>query len=79
MESRANPSDDTLTSTGLRAMGAGKVLVLGCGALAREILAVVSANGMAPVMAVEVARRGLDSDVRPSADELETMLKGVGK
>jgi chemotaxis protein MotA len=37
------------------------------------------ANGMAPVMAVEVARRGLSSDVKPSADELETMLKGIGK
>lgn len=37
------------------------------------------ANGMAPVMAVEVARRGLGSDVRPTAEELETMLKGVGK
>ncbi len=37
------------------------------------------ANGMAPIMAVEMARRGLDSDLRPTADELETLLKGVGK
>ena len=37
------------------------------------------ANGMAPVMAVEVARRGLSSDVKPSADELEVMLKEIGK
>ncbi len=37
------------------------------------------ANGMAPIMAVEMARRGLDSDLRPSADELEALLKGVGK
>jgi chemotaxis protein MotA len=37
------------------------------------------ANGMAPIMAVEMARRGLDSDVRPSADDLEKMLKQVGK
>jgi chemotaxis protein MotA len=35
------------------------------------------ANGMAPIMAVEVARRGLSSDVRPTADELETTLKGL--
>lgn len=35
------------------------------------------ANGMAPVMAVEVARRGLQSDVRPSAEDLETMLKAL--
>lgn len=37
------------------------------------------ANGMAPIMAVEMARRGLESDMRPSAEELEKMLKGVGK
>jgi chemotaxis protein MotA len=37
------------------------------------------ANGMAPVMAVEMARRGLESDLRPTADELEALLKGVGK
>jgi chemotaxis protein MotA len=36
------------------------------------------ANGMAPIMAVEVARRGLSSDVRPSAEALEEMLKNVG-
>jgi hypothetical protein len=34
---------------------------------------------MAPVMAVEIARRGLSSDVKPTADELELMLKGIGK
>lgn len=36
------------------------------------------ANGMAPIMAVEVARRGLSSDVKPSAEALESMLKSVG-
>lgn len=35
------------------------------------------ANGMAPIMAVEVARRGLSSELKPSADELEAMLKSV--
>jgi chemotaxis protein MotA len=35
------------------------------------------ANGMAPIMAIEVARRGLTSDVRPSAEELEAMVKGL--
>jgi chemotaxis protein MotA len=35
------------------------------------------ANGMAPIMAVEVARRGLQNDVRPSSDDLETMLKAL--
>ena len=37
------------------------------------------ANGMAPIMAVEMARRGLESDLRPSAEELEKMLKSIGK
>ena len=37
------------------------------------------ANGMAPVMAVEVARRALSSDVKPNAEEMEAMLKGIGK
>lgn len=37
------------------------------------------AHGMAPIMAVEVARRGLTSDVRPSADELEETLKAMPK
>ncbi|MFM1941247.1 MAG: Chemotaxis protein LafT [Verrucomicrobiota bacterium] len=32
-------------------------------------------SGMAPMMAVELARRSLGSDVRPTADGLETMLK----
>jgi chemotaxis protein MotA len=35
------------------------------------------ATGMAPIMAVEIARRGLASDVRPSAEELEAMLKAL--
>ena len=35
------------------------------------------ANGMAPIMAVEVARRGLPTDVKPNADELERMLKAL--
>jgi len=34
-------------------------------------------SGMAPMMAVEMARRGLGSDVRPSADGLENMLKNL--
>ena len=35
------------------------------------------AGGMAPIMAVEMARRGLSSDVKPQADELEALLKGL--
>lgn len=38
-------SDDKLTRTGLAASGAGRVLVIACGALAHEILAIKAANG----------------------------------
>jgi chemotaxis protein MotA len=37
------------------------------------------ANGMSPIMAVEVARRGLSSEVKPSSDDLETMLKTLNQ
>jgi hypothetical protein len=33
------PDDDTLTTTGLSASGSGRILILACGALAREIVA----------------------------------------
>ena len=33
------------------------------------------AIGMAPIMAVEMARRSLSQSLRPEADELEEMLK----
>lgn len=39
------PGDDALTRDGLQAFAQGRVLLLACGALAREILAVISANG----------------------------------
>src|ERR1041385_779765 len=35
------------------------------------------ANGMAPITAVELGRRGLSSELRPSADEMEEMLKAL--
>ncbi len=35
------------------------------------------AGGMAPVTAVELGRRGLPSDLRPSADEMEAMFKAL--
>ncbi|HUP79596.1 MAG TPA: flagellar motor stator protein MotA [Pirellula sp.] len=34
-------------------------------------------NGMQPKMAIETGRRGLESDVRPSAEEVEKLLKTV--
>lgn len=39
------PDDVTLTEDGLTAAGKGRVLLLACGALAREILALRAANG----------------------------------
>lgn len=39
------PDDTLLTESGLSARGDGRVLIVGCGALAREILAVRDANG----------------------------------
>ncbi|HBZ44451.1 MAG TPA: hypothetical protein DEO85_10430 [Maritimibacter sp.] len=39
-------SDATLTQDGLETAGSGRVLIIGCGALAREILAITEANGM---------------------------------
>ena len=35
------------------------------------------ANGMAPVTAVELGRRGLSSELRPSSDEMEQMFKSL--
>jgi len=39
------PSDQTLTETGLAPAGPGRLLLIACGALAREILALIEANG----------------------------------
>jgi hypothetical protein len=39
------PDDQTLTQTGLAPEGRGSILLLACGALAREILALKAANG----------------------------------
>lgn len=40
------PVDQTLTETGFAAISGGRVLLLACGALAREIIAVQNANGL---------------------------------
>ena len=39
------PDDITLTETGLAPSGRGRVLLIGCGALAREVLDLIAANG----------------------------------
>jgi chemotaxis protein MotA len=35
------------------------------------------AGGMAPVTAVELGRRGLSSELRPSSEEMEAMFKSL--
>lgn len=45
MPNSALPDDSTLTSHGLTPEGRGKVLLIACGALAREIIALRDANG----------------------------------
>lgn len=42
-------TDTGLTDTGLTETGAGRVLVIGCGAIARELLAVVEANALSHI------------------------------
>jgi chemotaxis protein MotA len=37
------------------------------------------AKGLAPLMAIEVARRSLEANIQPEADELEAMLKELNK
>ncbi|MCA0044741.1 DUF1638 domain-containing protein [Celeribacter litoreus] len=39
-------TDETLRDQGLSTTGTGKTLVIACGALAREVLALISANGL---------------------------------
>ena len=59
----------------MEAIGAAEITYMRC--ISGAVIGF--ANGMAPVMAVEVARRSLSSDVKPGADEMEAMLKGIGK
>lgn len=54
-------------------IGIAEMMYLRC--IASAVIAF--ANGMAPIVAVEVSRRGLSSEVRPTADEMETMLKAL--
>jgi len=56
-------------------IGAAEISYLRC--IATSVVGF--ASGHAPIMAVEVARRGLNSEVRPTADEMETMLKSLAK
>ncbi len=37
------------------------------------------AKGLAPIMAIEIARRSMERSIQPEAEELETMLKALNK
>jgi chemotaxis protein MotA len=58
----------------IRSNNASEMLYLNC------IMHAVAgfAKGLAPLTAIEVSRRSLDSSVQPGADELETAVKGLG-
>lgn len=43
---RPLPDDDTLRESGVAASGKGRILLLACGALAHEVLAIKAANGL---------------------------------
>jgi hypothetical protein len=45
MRDATAPDDVTLTESGLPARGGGRVLLIACGALAHEVLAIIRANG----------------------------------
>jgi chemotaxis protein MotA len=58
----------------IRSNNASEMLYLNC------IMHAVAgfAKGLAPLTAIEVSRRSLDSSVQPGAEELETAVKGLG-
>ena len=58
----------------IRSNNASEMLCLNC------IMHAVAgfAKGLAPLTAVEIARRSLDSSVQPGGEELEAALKGLG-
>ncbi len=60
-------------ATNLEFVGHAELAYLRCIAVAVSGFA----TGLAPIMAVEVARRGLSSELRPDEQELETMLKAL--
>jgi chemotaxis protein MotA len=60
-------------ATNLEFIGSAELMYLRCIAVAVNGFA----TGLAPIMAVEVARRGLSSELRPGEQEMETMLKAL--
>ncbi len=60
-------------ATNMEFLGTAELAYLRCIAVAVNGFA----TGLAPIMAVEVARRGLSSELRPGEQEMETMLKAL--
>ena len=59
-------------ASSIRALNDGYIQYLRC----TKIAVVACAKGMAPLTAAELARRSLDHSVQPSAEALETALRG---
>jgi chemotaxis protein MotA len=59
-------------ASSIRALNDGYIQYLRC----TKIAVVAFAKGMAPLTAAELARRSLDHSVQPSAEALETALRG---
>ena len=60
-------------ATNMEFVGVAELAYLRCIAIAVNGFA----TGLAPIMAVEVARRGLSSELRPNEQEMEAMLKAL--
>jgi chemotaxis protein MotA len=59
-------------ASSIRGLNEGYIQYLRC----TKIAVVAFAKGMAPLTAAELARRSLDHSVQPSAEALETALRG---
>ncbi len=74
----ALPDDDGLTQRGLAPTGEGRVLLIACGALGREILAVLAANGWTHVdlHCLPAILHNTPSRIVPLVEETVTAARG---
>jgi len=74
----ALPDDEGLTRAGLAPAGDGRVLLIACGALAREILAVIAANGWSHVdlHCLPAILHNTPSRIVPLIEETVTAARG---
>ncbi len=74
----ALPDDEGLTQAGLAPAGGGRVLFIACGALGREILAVIAANGWTHVdlHCLPAILHNTPSSIVPLVEETVTAARG---